>query len=123
MKLKSVLFLTVISILGTAITGCSSGSSEQQSVYTTNNPDAKETLELQSDADIFLWEDVIYKTDIDWVELLELTKDTQIGEITKSTAIPTDFTNGTAKKLPVGAIIFSVKDDGGFLIVEQNIKN
>lgn len=117
-----MLFISVLfSILVAVITGCSNGSPDQQFVH-IKNPDANEILDLQPDADIFQWEDVIYKTDIDWVEELELTKDTQIGEVKTNSANPNDFSNGTANKLPVGAIIFSVIEDGGFLIVEHNQK-
>lgn len=123
LKFKRGLFILVtFTILIAVITGCSNRSSEQQSVHITKNPDANEILELQPDADFFQWESLIYLTDIDWVEELELTKDKQIGEITHNTTNPNDFTNGTANKLPVGAIIFSVKEDGGFLIVEDNQK-
>ena len=104
------------------ITGCSNNNPEEQIVHTTQNPDANEILALQHDADIFQWENLIYLTDIDWVEELELTKNMQIGEITNNAANPDDFTNGTANKLPIGAIIFSVKEDGGFLLVENDGK-
>ncbi len=114
----------ILSILVPVTSGCSNVSAEKEilTVYTTEHPDANEALRIQSDADIFQWEDLIYQTDIDWVEELELTKNIQIGEITKSTKNPNDFTNGTASKLPIGAIIFSVKGDKGFLIVEYNQK-
>jgi len=122
LNFKNALFILVTSISMTFITGCSNTNSnpEQQSIHETKNPDAYEILEHQPDADIFQWESLIYVTDIDWVEELELTKDMQIGVNTNSTANPNDFTNGTASKLPVEAIIFSVKEDGGFLIVEHN---
>ncbi len=123
LKFNSVLFILVtFTMLITVISGCSNSSPKQQSVHATKNPDANEILELQPDADIFQWESLIYMTDIDWVEELELTKDMQIGEVANNTVNPNDFTNGTANKLPVGAIIFSVKENGGFLIVEHNQK-
>ncbi|MGB3260755.1 hypothetical protein [Paenisporosarcina sp.] len=113
--------LVILTVVIFVIAGCSQGNSEPESVtVTSENPDANEILNLNPDADIFQWEDVIYSTNIEWVEKLELTKDEQIGKITKNSTNPDDFINGTANTLPVGTKIFSVKETGGYLIVEYN---
>ncbi|MGE7092748.1 hypothetical protein ACQKII_15115 [Lysinibacillus sp. NPDC048646] len=84
--------------------------------------DAEEVLTLDSDADIFQYDGVIYKTNIDWVEELSLTKDVQIGEIKTKNNANTDFKDGMSNKLPVGTKIFSTKERGDILIVESEGK-
>lgn len=97
------------------------------STWTTKNPDAKEMLKLDKDADFFQWEGVIFLANVDWVDELKLTKRAEVGEITDnySGENPDSFKNGMATKLPIGAKIYSVKEDGGFLIVEYdgNVKH
>lgn len=121
-KLKRRLLLTIIFIL---ITSCSSPrDAEDDSKVTyerqssTSNPDAEEVLKLNKDADIFMFNGLIYTTNIDWIEELELTKDKQIGEITKRNTSNSNFENGMANKLPAGAKIFSVKERGNILIAQ-----
>ncbi|KMY46587.1 hypothetical protein AC622_18020 [Bacillus sp. FJAT-27916] len=85
------------------------------------HPDAKEVLSLNENANILQWEGLIYETDIEWVNELELIKKESVGEITEL------FTNGDAKlfkdgmanKLPIGAKIYSTNING-ILIVEYN---
>lgn len=81
--------------------------------------DAEEALTLDSDADIFQYDGVIYKANIDWVEELSLTKDVQIGEIKTKNDANTDFRDEMSNKLPVGTKIFSTKERGDILIVES----
>jgi hypothetical protein len=85
---------------------------------TIDRIDAEEVLKLDPDADIFQYDGVIYKTNIDWVQELSLTKDVQIGEIKSRIDANTDFKDGMSNKLPVGAKIFSTKERGDILIVE-----
>ena len=61
------------------ITGCSNGG--ETTKVSIDSIDAEEVLTLDPDADIFQYDGVIYKTNIDWVEELSLTKDVQIGEV------------------------------------------
>jgi hypothetical protein len=108
------LFYVVIA-LG-LFTGCSNeGETAKVSI---DKIDAEEVLRLDDDADIFQYEGVIYKANIDWVEELPLTKDVQIGEIRTKNDTDTDFKDEMANKLPVGAKIFSAKERGDILIVE-----
>ena len=84
-----------------------------------NDRNAEEVLTLDSDADIFQYDGVIYKTNIDWVEELSLTKDVQIGEIIAKNDANTDFKDEMSNKLPVGAKIFSTKERGDNSTVES----
>jgi hypothetical protein len=98
------------------ITGCSNGG--ETTKVSIDRIDAEEVLRLDPDADIFQYEGVIHKTNIDWVEELSLTKDVQIGEIKTKNDPDTNFKDEMANKLPVGAKIFSAKERGDILIVE-----
>lgn len=112
------LFYVLISFTLFMISGCSN-EGETTSVTTIDSIDAEEVLTLDSDADIFQYDGVIYKTNIDWVEELSLTKDVQIGEIKTKNDANTDFKDEMSNKLPVGAKIFSTKERGDILIVES----
>ena len=98
------------------ITGCSNGG--ETTKLSSDSINAGEVLRLDPAADIFQYDGVIYKTNIDWVEELSLTKDVQIGEIKTKNDTNTDFKDEMANKLPVGAKIFSAKERGDILIVE-----
>ncbi len=78
---------------------------------TIDSIDAKEVLTLDSNSDIFQYNGVIYKTKIDWVEELSLTKDVQIGEIKTKNDTNTNFKDEMSNKLPIGAKIFSIKKE------------
>ena len=99
------------------ITGCSNGS--ESTTVAIDRISAEEVLTLDPNADIFQYDGVIYKTNIDWVEELSLSKDVQIGEIKTINDANTDFKDEMANKLPVGAKIFSAKERGDILIVES----
>ena len=112
------LFYVLIALTLFMISGCSN-EGETTTVTTIDSIDAEEVLTLDSDADIFQYDGVIYKTNIDWVEELSLTKDVQIGEIKTKNDANTDFKDEMSNKLPVGAKIFSTKERGDILIVES----
>jgi len=116
MKLKKF-FYGLIALALFMISGCNI----QKGTATVSNEsiDAKEVLTLDSDADIFQYDGVIYKTNIDWVEELSLTKDVQIGEIKTNNDTDTKFKDEMSNKLPVGAKIFSTKEREDILIVES----
>ncbi|UXH44014.1 hypothetical protein N5C46_20630 [Rossellomorea vietnamensis] len=99
------------------ITGCNNFQGGTTTV-SRDNVDAEEVLKLDSDADIFQYDGVIYKTNIDWVEELSLTKDVQIGEIQTKNDTNTDFKDEMSNKLPVGTKIFSTREREDILIVE-----
>ncbi|TDL72101.1 hypothetical protein E2R56_16815 [Rhodococcus qingshengii] len=110
------LFFVLIALTLFTITGCSNGG--ETTKVSIDRINAEEVLSLDPDADIFQYEGVIYKTNIDWVEELSLTKDVQIGEIKTKNDTDTNFKDEMANKLPVGAKIFSAKERGDILIVE-----
>ena len=109
-------FYVLIALAFFTINGCSNGG--ETTGVSIDSIDAEEVLTLDPNADIFQYDGVIYKTNIDWVEELSLTKDVQIGEIKTRNDTNTDFKDETANKLPVGAKIFSAEERGDILIVE-----
>lgn len=111
------LFYVLIALLFLMISGCSNDG--EVTTVTIDSIDAEEILKLDSNADIFQYDGVIYKTNIDWVEELSLTKDVQIGEIKTKNDANTNFKDEMSNKLPVGAKIFSAKERGDILIVES----
>jgi hypothetical protein len=112
-KLNGVFLVLVISA---SIMGCSNGG---ETTYVTNDSiDAEEVLTLDPYANIFQYDGVIYKTNIDWLEKLTLTKDVQIGKIKTKNDTNADFKDEMSNKLPVGTKIFSAKERGDILIVE-----
>ena len=106
--------LTALALL--TINGCSYGSETTR--VSIDSIDAEEVLRLDPNADIFQYDGVIYKANIDWVEELSLTKDVQIGEINTKNDTNAVFKDEMANKLPVGAKIFSARERGDILIVE-----
>lgn len=122
MTRRNVVFITIIFSFF-VITGCTNSLEKGTELRVeTENPDAKEILTLDPDADILQFNNIIYQTNIDWVEELTLTKDKQIGEIKRKNETDTHFENEMANKLPVGAKIFTTKEDDMCLIVEAEGK-
>ncbi|MGX6444345.1 hypothetical protein ACWM35_14145 [Neobacillus sp. K501] len=111
---KTIYTLILLSLI--TITGCAMDS--ETTKVTIDSINAEEVLSLDPDADIFQFEGVIYKTNINWVEELSLTKDVQIGEIKTKNDINTEFKDEMANKLPVGTKIYTAKERGDILIVE-----
>ncbi|WP_245976780.1 hypothetical protein [Oceanobacillus arenosus] len=112
------LFYVLIASALLMISGCSNEG--ETTTVTIDSIDAEEVLKLNPDADIFQYDGVIYKTNIDWVEELSLTKDVQIGDIVTRNDANTDFNDEMSNKLPVGAKIFSAKEREDILLVEVN---
>lgn len=119
MKIKK-LFHGLIALALFMITGCN--IQRGTTTVSIDSIDAEEVLTLDSDADIFQYDGVIYKTNIDWVEELSLTKDVQIGEIKTKNDANTNFKDEMSNKLLVGTKIFSSKERGDILIVESEGK-
>lgn len=112
------LMLVVCSVY---LTGCTEAETE---VTVSKNPDAEEVLRLDKNADIFQWEGFIYKTEIDWVNEIKVTKNELVGEIAKvSNSNNNYFKDGMANRLPVGTKIYSTKERGDILIVEYDGKS
>ena len=126
MRIRILYLSLFVFILLTAV-GCSNSSiTRTAETDTTENPDAKEILTLEPEADIFQFDGVIYKTGIDWVEELTLTKDEQVGEIKTRNDTDTKFVDDMSNKLPVGSKIYSAKEagevGGSILLVESEGK-
>lgn len=118
--MKKISLITITLLVSVLLAACSNGNSDI-SVDSTENPDAEEVLKLDPEADIFQFNDVIYTTGIDWVEEKDLTKNKQIGEIKEKNEDNTNFSDGTANKLSVGAKIYTTKEENDmFLIVESD---
>ncbi|WP_231630142.1 hypothetical protein [Lysinibacillus sp. ZYM-1] len=98
------------------ITGCNIQG--ETTTISIDSIDAKEVLTLDTEADIFQYDGIIYKTNIDWLNELSLTKNVQIGEIKTKNNTNTDFKDEMSNKLPIGTKIFSTKERGDILIVE-----
>jgi hypothetical protein len=112
--LNPILFVSIIYLSGCMI-------SETKTTVSTH-PDAEEVLRLDENANIFQWQGLIYKTDIDWVNELELTKKEVVGEITElyKREGPNSFRNGMANQLPIGTKIYKTNENEGILIIEHN---
>jgi len=82
------------------------------------NPTAEKVLRMDPKASIFMYQDMIYNSGVDWVNNLELSKDKEITEITEQRENGKEFKNGTANKLKAGTKIFNVKERNDILIAE-----
>lgn len=120
MEFNRFFFLVLISVLLFTIIGClnEGKTTTTTETETFDSIDAEEVITLDPDADIFQFDGVIYKTNIEWVEDLTITKASQIGEIKTKNEKDTNFKNEVSNKLPVGTKIFSTKERDDILVVE-----
>jgi hypothetical protein len=83
------------------------------------NPQPKDFLK-EDEADIFLFEDIVYSNaeDLDWVAELTYSLGEEAGEITSQSDRPFGFKNGTANKLPAGTKIYETDTPIMIAIVE-----
>ncbi|MGP4108496.1 hypothetical protein [Virgibacillus sp. L01] len=115
-RLLLALLLLSIPIL---MVGCNSNSDESTDGNDIGNPDAKQLLAANKDADIFSTIDVVYKNaeNVSWVNELDLSLGDKYFEIIKQSTTPEEFESGTASKLPVGTKIYNpAKENGPILI-------
>lgn len=113
-------FIMLLLLLSIYASGCADSETK---IVSSKNPDASEILALEKNADLFQWNNIVYKTDVDWVNDLKLSKEKQLGEITESYSEHlNEFKNGMATKLQKGSKIFMAKERGDILIVEDNGK-
>lgn len=96
------------------LSGCGFNSGSN----TTGNPTANDVLSTNPDANIFMYQDIIYSAGIDWVDELTLTKDKEITEVIEQQEDGRKFKNGTANKLKAGTKFFSAKERKDILIAE-----
>lgn len=109
-----IIFLYGISIF---LAGC--GIDNKITKHESVAPSAEEVLQENRDADIFMLNDTVYKTNIEWVDELSLTKNKKIGEIESTFDSNDSFKNKMATKLPIGSKIFSTNERKDVLIVEN----
>ncbi|KYG29625.1 hypothetical protein [Alkalihalobacillus trypoxylicola] len=114
MKLQ-VLSLSIMMLL--SLSNCSLNS-DQEIVVSTGEITASDVLEGDPAADIFQYEEVIYQTNIRWVDELDLTKDAELFEITEQHERYQNFEDGASNKLPVGTKVYSAKEREDVLLVE-----
>ncbi|WP_058705289.1 hypothetical protein [Exiguobacterium indicum] len=89
---------------------------------TSEKPTASEVLSEDSKADIFQFNDTIYKSDVAWAEKTEVTQNKKVGKIKRRSSDRDDFDNGTATKLSKGTALFSTKERNDILLVSFNGK-
>lgn len=95
-------------------------SQEPITEVTIGNPTAQEILGNDSKADIFQWGGIIYETNIDWVNELDLTEGDLVGLIKYNTSNPNDFKNATANILPIGTELYKAKERNDIFIAKYN---
>lgn len=111
---KFCLLLEIV-IVAFAVAACDNQMNENAMVEEIGNPTAEDILAENPDADIFMFNDVIYTNadNIDWVNEQELTLGNEVAEITQQTTDSEKFKNGTATKLPVGTKIYEPEAQTG----------
>lgn len=102
-QLKRCTFLLLLVISTIIIAGCG----KQELVIGKRTPKDFLNIPGVDDADFFLWEDVVFLKD--WLTDNEYSLGNSVGEITKTTLVAEEFSNGTASKLPVGTKIYLVE--------------
>ena len=124
--MKKCVIITVMMLGNLLLWGCSDESSnssiDQNTIteVTIGNPTAQEILEIDSKADIFQWDSIIYSTNIEWVNELVLTEGDLVGKIEYNTSNPMDFKDSTANILPIGTEIFKAKERNDVLITKYD---
>ncbi|WP_294741855.1 hypothetical protein [uncultured Exiguobacterium sp.] len=113
--MKKVVLLFAFSIMTVWIlVGC---NNEEIMQSTSEKPTASEVLSEDSKADIFQFEDTIYKSDIAWAEKTKVTQNEKVGEIKRRSSDKDAFNNGTATKLSKGTALYSTKEREDILLV------
>lgn len=118
---KLIIFFVFLIILA----GCNSSkevNNRENSAMGNNevlmigNPNADKVLKMDPNANILMYQNIVYNAGVQWVNDLKITKDKLVTEITQQSEDGKDFENGTANKLTVGTKIYSVKERNDILI-------
>ncbi|WP_394679564.1 hypothetical protein [uncultured Exiguobacterium sp.] len=113
--MKKVVLLFAFSIMTVWIlVGC---NNEENMQSTSEKPTASEVLNEDAKADIFQFDDTIYKSDVAWAEKTEVTQNEKVGEIKRRSSDKDAFDNGTATKLSKGTALYSTKERNDILLV------
>lgn len=118
--MKKVVLICAFSIITIWMLVACSNKNDMQS--TSEKPTASEVLREDSTADIFQFNDTIYKSDVVWAEKTEVTQNKKVGEIKRRSSDRDDFDNGTATKLSKGTALYSTKERNEILLVSFNGK-
>ena len=132
--MNKVILYTIIALSSLFIVGCTNKNEEstgeelnsslieetELTTFTTHNPTVEEMFELNTNIDIFLLDNIVYETNIEWVNELTLSKGDLKGVIELNTSTPSEFTNLTANVLPIGTKIYTSNERGDILIAEHD---
>ena len=91
---------------------------QQTTVHISHAPTAEEVLKENANTDLFMLEDSVYETNIEWVDQLSLTKKDIVGEIESNYSNEAAFKNKMATKLPIGTKIYSTNEREDVLIFQ-----
>lgn len=119
MRKMTFTFIVVCCFMIVGYTNNGELETNKEKTITTHNPTVEEILSQDPDADILYIDDIVYATNIDWVDELVLTKGEEIGEVEKNTTSSKEFINKTANVLPVGTKIYRAKERNGMLIADD----
>ena len=97
-------------------------NNEENMQSTSEKPTASEVLNQDAKADIFQFDDTIYKSDVAWAEKTRVTQNEKVGEIKRRSSDKDAFDNGTATKLSKGTALYSTKERNDILLVSFNGK-
>ena len=110
--------LVSIFLIVTGIFLFSRENKQQTTVQISHAPTAEEVLKQNADSDLFMLNDSVYETNIDWVDQLKLTKKEIVVEIESNYSNEGAFKNKMATKLPIGTKIYSTNEREDVLIVQ-----
>lgn len=105
MRIAALLMLCCLLL----ITACSNQPERDTRSNAIGNPTAEKVLGSEANADIFLWDDIVYYNaeQIEWVQSQQIASNVEVGEIKKQFQGKEEFENGMATKLPIGTKIYS----------------
>ena len=125
-SMKKIYLLLGLLILVFIISACSTRESNNTDKrINTGNATVEEVLLGDENADVFLFNDIVYKNaeGIEWVVNQVLTLDQEKLKIKKQTNNIDEFTNGVATTLPAGTKIYeTIGGKGDILIAIVNGK-
>ncbi len=111
--------LTILSLLPIVFILSCSDNDEKENVEFIGNPTAEDFLD-ESDADIFVLDDIVFTNaeEVDWVLELDYELGEKVGEISKHAEAAADFDNEAANRLPIGTEIYQTNTEAFIAVVE-----
>ncbi|MET3695798.1 hypothetical protein SAMN05877753_102671 [Bacillus oleivorans] len=118
--MKKFLLLFVLIIISYTCLSCNVKTTKRHTDtdYSIGNPTVDEILEDNRNADLFLFNQIVYTNaeDLEWVKAKELTIGEEVLVISKQTNDRNKFDDGAATKLPVGTKIYKPVESGNILV-------